>query len=373
MGHLPPPRAATASLSDSRLVSAPARIPGVCSRSSATTSGESRDLLHDAIVGRWLKRIGYALATVGFSIFYLVWFEGVLQVETRGLDFSWGFVGFGIFTLAGFFLFWGKRYVARAMSAERLQDSRAPVVFLRPFHSDPRALRMKVQTTGDGVSFFTLFEGVFDKTLEDYLAESLRSIGPLVALGQPCEALPPAGAVRFRETHHTWKDRVVDLLRSARLVVLIPGASEALFWEMWTAFQELRPQQLVILGVGKDTPREYAALSLIFKEATGQELPDRRTLGRADRSGITFDEGWTPRILRLRASHWRFLLSFLTRVRGPNLHYGLEPVFRANGIEWQPLPISMLEVRRLLAFAASLGIFVLAQWTSLFSSIGNWF
>jgi hypothetical protein len=298
-------------------------------------------LLHDAIVARRLIWIGTPLVVLGS----FVWLR---------VDMPVGFLGGALGLFGMFLLFKGRRYLSRFESAKCLQDDpRPPVVLLRPFQLDACAVRLK---KGLKVEFF---EGALDKTYEEYLAESVRPIGPLIALAEPGQGLPPAGAARLHETHQTWKDRVVDLLRGARLVILIPGTSVALLWEMWTAFQELRPQQLVILDVGKDTPREYKALSLMFKEATGQELPAGRTMGRAGRSIITFDEGWTPRILRPRGLRWRCLdlVSFLTgsrdgRLQAANLHYGLKPVFQANGIEWHPLPVSWEEVLRWGVFAA---------------------
>ena len=143
----------------------------------------------------------------------------------------------------------------------------------------------------------------------------------------------------FHETDQSWKSRVADLLRRARVVILIPGASQALNWETMTAFRELKPQQLVILGVGTDTPRQYKALARMFKESTGRRLPHPRRLGLAYKTGITFDEGWVPRILRLGAPRWRSVCA--------RLHNGLEPVFRANGIKWYQLPLSMKEVTAL--------------------------
>ena len=210
------------------------------------------------------------------------------------------------------------------------------MLLLRPFQSDALFSARTKQVNGGFPE--TVWWNVVvgnSTTLEECIAKTLRPIGPLVALGRPGEAFPPPGGARFHETDQTWKHRVLDLLRRARIVILIPGTSQALNWEIMTAFRELKPQQLVILGVGKDTPRQYDVLMLMFKEATGRWLPHPGHLGVARKTGITFDESWVPRILRLGAPRWRSA--------GARLHYGLEPVFRANGIKWHPLPLSMGE------------------------------
>jgi hypothetical protein len=51
-----------------------------------------------------------------------------------------------------------------------------------------------------------------------------------------------------------------------------------------------------------------------------------------------------------------------------NLHYGLEPVFRANGIEWHPLPVSKKEVLHWV-LRAIIVVMLLYYSLSLFSSI----
>lgn len=326
------------------------------------TSGQSRGPPHDAIVGQRLQRIGFALAAASLAIaaasLALPWGLEVLSPKLLELLieqwwYSWVIYLYGPVGFIGVFLWYrGRQHLARVDSAELLHDPRPPVVLLRAFQSDDSARAV----------LFPLYL----KTFEEHLAAALRPIGPLVALGRPEETLPPPGASRFYEAHQTWKDRVVDLFKRARLVVLIFGTSSSVLWETTTAFQMLKPQQMLILGVGRNTPREYEALSRVFKEATGRELPDLRNLGRAkrtgfeERSGITFGEGWTPLILRLRAPFWRRFASSWT---GAHVHFGLEPIFRANGIEWHPYPVSKLEVLYWLIFVilclAMLGALVL--------------
>jgi hypothetical protein len=315
------------------------------------TSGQSRGPPNDAIVGQRLRKIGFALIATCVACFGLLWGMAVLMGDRpfESQSERWlsmvGVLGLSMLPLIGVFLLYRSRqHLAKFHSAERLHDPRPPVVFLRAFQLDSSAKDV----------VFPLYLITF----EERLAAALSPIGPLVALGQPEEALPPPGASRFQETQQTWKDRVVDLFKRARLVVLVFGTSPALLWETTTAFQMLKPQQLLILGVGRDTPREYEALSRIFKEATGRKLPALRSLRRAisrtalqTRSGITFGEGWMPRTLRLSAPFWRLFWGNIWSAAG--VHYGLKPVFRANGIEWHPYPVSKLEVLGWMIFVSS--------------------
>jgi hypothetical protein len=331
-------------------------------------------LQHDATIGRRLRNIGIAL-TVATTAFGFYWFFYGGSVYTAVLLLF--FLALSLLGRLGrFLLFRGKQYLARSEPAESLHDPRPPVVLLRPFRLDaatpvlvPQPFQNQTQGPHRDPSksdFFEYAAGVpklyvrkgrtFEHSREDfttseeYIAKSLSSIGPLVALGRPGEAFPPPGAHRFHETDQTWKDRVVDLLRKARIVILFPGTSEALNWETMTAFRELKPEQLVILDVGTDTPRQYEVLTRICKETTGKWLPHPRNLGLAKENCITFDEGWVARIRQLDKPRWRSSAA--------RLHNALEPVFRANGIKWSPLPLSMGEVPWLLAMASPFAIFL---------------
>jgi hypothetical protein len=303
-----------------------------------TTQAVTRQ--HDAAVGQRLRNISIALVIVATALWLYMWLYGVLS----GIFFVFAVCFVASYRLCRFLVFRGKQYLARSKPAVSLNDPRPPVVLLRSFQSDALysalygQVRQHITTAVPRAGFTDVFwwDLVLGNlpTFEEFIAKSLHPIGPLVALGRPEEAFPPPGAARFHETDQSWKNRVVDLLRRARVVILIPGASQALNWETMTAFRELKPRQLVILGVGTDTPHQYKALARIFKEATGRRLPHPRRLGAGEQTAITFDEGWVPRILRLGG--WRSVCA--------RLHNGLEPVFRANGIKWHPLPRSMKEV-----------------------------
>jgi hypothetical protein len=63
---------------------------------------------------------------------------------------------------------------------------------------------------------------------EQAIVKVLRKYGPVIAIGRPCEALPPLGAARFYVSDELWKSKVEDTARVARLVVWATGLSEGL-------------------------------------------------------------------------------------------------------------------------------------------------
>jgi hypothetical protein len=148
-------------------------------------------------------------------------------------------------------------------------DSRAPVVYLRPF---------EVDRTARG------FEGL--------IVGALKDLGPVVAVGRPDEQLPPASRIaRAYVTDDQWQDRVSDLIGRARLVVAQIGTSEGLVWELIQAVHLLRPDQLLVcLGGRRDTNLRYQQ----FREQASPIFP-RGLPDQIRGSGfITFGPDWTP-------------------------------------------------------------------------------
>jgi hypothetical protein len=84
----------------------------------------------------------------------------------------------------------------------------------------------------------------------------------------------------------------------------------------------------------------------------------------AKETGITFDEGWTPRILRLGDSRWRSV--------DARWHYALEPVFRANGIKWSPLSSPLNFFRLVIAGVGTLLTLQIIKKLGLTDMQGGW-
>jgi hypothetical protein len=63
-------------------------------------------------------------------------------------------------------------------------------------------------------------------------AERLASIGPVVAVGEPGEELPPLGPYRLFLPAGNWQGEVERLIASARAVFLVLGRSKGVLWEL---------------------------------------------------------------------------------------------------------------------------------------------
>jgi hypothetical protein len=60
------------------------------------------------------------------------------------------------------------------------------------------------------------------------LKRVVSQFGPFVAIGKPGEALPPAGAARTYKSDNPWQVRVLELIRSSKLVLMLAGSTEGL-------------------------------------------------------------------------------------------------------------------------------------------------
>ncbi|MCP5073059.1 MAG: hypothetical protein GY947_07170 [Rhodobacteraceae bacterium] len=288
-------------------------------------------------------RIGVTLKISGSILILasLAWFFVAISGVLRARDFAqllllnWHLAGFA----AGFFLrYRGRQYCSRARPAEILNDTRPPVLFLRPFRSDASAAGQSLAgLLNPGFAFAMAFT-----TDEEQLAEVINPIGPMVALAQPRKALPRPGAARYHVSDDEWQGLVEDLMQKARLVVLSPGRGASIQWEIEKAFEALPPTR-ILLRVGGMRRNEYRSLADLLQQKFSVTLPERnfRT------AFVMFSEDWKAQLVPSR-----FTLLRQTLVKGRKVVYNqtLRPVFGALGVPWKPSPISFFGVFAVTVF-----------------------
>ena len=245
---------------------------------------------------------------------------------------------YGAFKLAHL----GKQYQARGRARALELDPRAPVVYLRPFSTDESLRAVFRRALGQGV--WPRF-GSF----EEQLSQVLEAVGPLVAIGAPGEALPTPGAVRRYASGTDWKSVVESWLASARLVILRPGFSEGLWWELREAVARSDPGKLLIL-ILQMRRREYQRFAQLVHTELGKSLPAFETISRwrAVNGFIRFGPNWEPAFLPLRAP---LLRGDVTLPQRALFHHALRPVFEGLGVPWQPAPLSTMKLVYLVVVA----------------------
>ena len=205
-----------------------------------------------------------------------------------GIGLLAGGLAFLPFALAGSRLMQRARQTLALRSAEvRDRDPRPPVLFVRSFVDDLLELAPKVE----------YFSRLFRKrlTLEEFVVGRLMTLGPVVAIGKPGEALSPLGAAREYVHGPGWQDRVRGLLGESSWVVAILGGGEGLKWE----YEQILQRDLTgrfILVVPPATPEVFRERWDIFQQAFPPA--SRADLTRAAQFGgplcATFPDGQEP-------------------------------------------------------------------------------
>ena len=134
------------------------------------------------------------------------------------------FIG-GIIAVAGgtFLGRRGKQLLQPTATELRSHDQRPPVVLLRSFGDDD--LSVVEDVTEDGPR-----TADFEESIEDHFAP----FGPFIAIGKPGEKLPTLGAARNYYADTEWHDAVATWMKEARMLVVIPGLTGGLGWELDT-------------------------------------------------------------------------------------------------------------------------------------------
>jgi hypothetical protein len=302
--------------------------------------------------GRFLRVLGIGLVTAGIVFVLTLRFAPI-----DGLDPWVTIVGPpATIVLGAFLLYRGKQYGARAGAEWTDRDLRPPVVYLRPFAKD-ESLASQVFTS---VLTIRVMSGLASD--EEQLAKAVAGIGPLLAIGQPGERLPKPGAIRTYATDAEWKDVVSHWLSIANLIIVRPGTSRGVSWELGHVFRIGRPDRILLLFTGVKE-RDYQSIGLVLRDQFNICLPPFTKISslRSVSGFFELDKHWQATFLPLTAPYWR---------RGPYkpmlqlFHYALKPVFNRLGVAWQPAPVSFGKIAGVSIPAAVIGAFA---WVVLIS------
>ena len=208
-------------------------------------------------------------------------------------------VGFVVYAVSLWLFTLGRRM--RVTGAERVlaEDSREPIVYLRPFGTDRAEIARRLSSWVR----ISPREG-FEKTYEQRLKRTLHKIGPLVAVGDPTERLPLTGAARMYAPDEEWHETVDELAGWAGVVILHAGDGDGLAWEVQRVVGLNAPER-VILSLPLDAKRKepsrqdrYDAFRGRLGDVFPRSLPEK--IGHCQ--FMYFDADWTPRLLGERGA-----------------------------------------------------------------------
>jgi hypothetical protein len=143
------------------------------------------------------------------GLFYFVLFVSFRYCGNRCLDIS-------------------RRFLRVSLEQAQATDRRPPVLFLRSFRDD--LVPLAAPKAGFVYKLFNYTKR--NKSLDQLLLEEGTALGPVVALGNPRDTVPPYGAARGYAQHRDWRRMVADLMEAASAIVICVDDTENLWWEM---------------------------------------------------------------------------------------------------------------------------------------------
>ena len=299
---------------------------------------------------------GVICSLIGTTLFYAAgncWVAGVVLS-------SWSSVPP---ILAALLLIWvggacsryGKRLMV-PLAPERLKiDKRKPVVYLRSFELDLTAIPGTVQLVASAGSPNLLATSARP---EESL-QLLHALGPLIAIGKPGN-IPELGAYRFYVDDRDWQSSISDLLPRAQLVVLVPGSSEGILWEIRQAARVVEHKRILfylpfVENSGGTRQQQYEQFKKAAEVHYGCRFPD--AIGEALFLG--FDSSSQPFLAQPEHCSQKNSLYHTTKASLIVALKRLDPTYEPPLFSpWPPFPLRAADLTNLAIAALSLaGVF----------------
>ncbi|MGF7233912.1 MAG: hypothetical protein ACQSGP_02975 [Frankia sp.] len=173
--------------------------------------------------------------------------------------------------------------------AAAIKDERKPVVYLRPFRADASRRCLALVPSRGG----RWRARPIPVTHEEQIFLAFSLVGPVIGLGDPHDRSRFFGAYRIHVAGSAWQHAVLDLMNSARLVVLAPApgddADPGLRWEITQARRTVDPERLVVVLVETGSYENFRLQAAPVFPALPATAPPAPAI-------LTFDRHWSPAI-----------------------------------------------------------------------------
>ena len=121
-----------------------------------------------------------------------------------------------------------RQLAIRSILNSQQSDSRPPILFLRAFRDDRVMLApASVPLLGRLMNFLQA-----KGSLDVLLLEEGTTLGPVVAIGNPNDPIPPYGAARGYFSDGDWRQSVSKLASDSQLIIICLDTAEGVLWEL---------------------------------------------------------------------------------------------------------------------------------------------
>jgi pSer/pThr/pTyr-binding forkhead associated (FHA) protein len=309
------------------------------------------------------QRLGWTLKLVGIAYFIVVAspltdrLNDLLdssKVNYQARSNFWALV----YAPAAILIYCGYRLCQRRYEPAARSDLRKPILFLRPFEDDaqttlqprgwiasisgiradstswgqnaggldkPSAGRFTVKSLALNANPIRLFRMVIDygvETSEELLVRYFETFGPVIAIGKPGERLSTPGSARMYVDDDHWQQAILTELNRAQAVVIQPGTSAGVHWELEQIRARVEPYRVLLCLVSYwNDPQAYEDLAALLGRIFRVEVP--RVVPYLDRPCfLYFERGWQSRLQELS---YKNPISWPVTGNAADLTYTLHP------------------------------------------------
>jgi hypothetical protein len=268
---------------------------------------------------------------------------------------QWGYLGFfltgiplwcfGILGAAGGTLFHLGPMLFESTSIHPPREPKTTeelFLYLRPFELDARSSVQLMVGASAGVLVYlgllqellwgaALLPLIVNVNKEQNFQDAFTSLGRFIAFGKPREWLRPLGASRVY-MGDDWKLQIIPLMLQARLVIVRPGTSDSITWEI-EELRELKvPPQRIVFYLkfrGWKKRREMAYQS--FRDHLESQYPTTLPEELGSARFLIFDQSWQPQFIEDKNGPNQWLQQFFSR--SGSITDNLRPLLKALDLE----------------------------------------
>lgn len=228
----------------------------------------------------------------------------------------------------------GLRLQSRSAIVALRNTTQAPIVYLRSFKSDVRWF----ESPQDLLLMF-LLPGR-SESYERSLSKAVRGVGPLVAIGQPGEAIPPLGAARLYVQGDQWQKVVAELVAASQLVILRIGDTDGFWWEVEHIVATCDPRKVLFFLPPGDRSHKYALLRARAEKYFPYPLPEHP----GEALFLGFSSEWQPQLYgRTGPSATAILRRVLVGSPAPAVREALNVALQLLGQKTRKMPLAFRE------------------------------
>lgn len=291
----------------------------------------------------------------------------IVLAGAAGLDaMKWGLFGFflpgiplwcfgALASTGGILFFLGPMMFGSdpVISTDQLsKDQKMLFLYLRPFELDARNILQLMVGASVGILVYSgLLYGLWwplsfvplivSISKEQAFGDAFERMGEFITFGKPWEKLSPIGASRVY-AGADWREVISNYMRKARLVIVRPGRSDSIRWEIKQVLTIVPPERILFCLRFRGSKKKKEKAYEDFRNLVHLKSPARLPEHPGKFFYLIFDRSWNPFFIR-EANRPTELIRQAISPSADIITDRFQPVLRALGIEIPPSHNNLLD------------------------------